>query len=106
MGLQNEDLTFDLGLSIWLRRSGRSVEEACDLLHGLRSALLATTPLDATTEPVPMVGRDARRDVVTLARYIVGLCARATAASACRITDLAEQVVLSLPEDERVELGA
>ena len=50
------DLSLELGLSVWMRRSGISLEEARRALLALREHVIEACGLDPATEPVPFVG--------------------------------------------------
>ncbi len=100
------DLCLELGLSVWLRRSGTSLLEARDRLSEARQAVLAASGLDPATEPVPLIGRSPRADVITLAAYVGDLLRRAAAAADCSVTLVAERAIAMLPEPEGEALGA
>ena len=57
------DLSLELGISVWLRRSGTSLVEARGTLLEIRQVILEVCGLDPATEPVPLVGRSPRADV-------------------------------------------
>ncbi len=92
------DLSLELGISVWMRRSGTSLLEARDMLLESREVILSASGLDPATEPVPLVGRSPRLDVVNLAAYVGNLLRRASAATGCSIGTLAERVIADLPE--------
>lgn len=100
------DLSLELGISVWLRRSGTSLVEARSLLLDLRRRVLQACGLDAATEPVPLVGRSAGQDVVNLVAYLSDLLRRAAAVTDVRIAQLVERVVAQLPEPADEALGA
>ncbi len=100
------DLTLELGVSLWLRRSGTSLVEACDTLLEIRRVILDVSGLDPATEPVPMVGRSLRLDVVNLVAYVGELLQRASAAGGRGVQDLVRRVVEELPEPAGEALGA
>jgi hypothetical protein len=74
-------LGLELGLSIWLHRSESSPEEAREALLKLRTVILEVSGLDRLSEPYPLIGRTAERDLVTLAGYLSSLVPRAALAS-------------------------
>ena len=74
------DLSLELGISVWLRRSGTSLVEARGALLEIRQVILEVCGLDPATEPVPLVGRSPRSDVVNLVGYVGDLLRRAAAA--------------------------
>ena len=73
------DLSLELGISVWLRTSGTSLLEARSSLLEIRQVILEVCGLDPATEPVPLVGRSPRLDVVNLVGYIGELLRRASA---------------------------
>jgi hypothetical protein len=100
------DLSLELGISVWLRRSGTSLMEARGTLLEIRRVILEVCELDPATEPVPLVGRSPRLDVVNLVAYIGDLLRRAAPAGGLRT--VVEQVVALMPEAENEDeaLGA
>jgi hypothetical protein len=100
------DLSLELGISVWLRRSGTSLMEARGRLLEIRRVILEVCDLDPATEPVPLVGRSPRLDVVNLVAYIGDLLRRAAPAGGLRT--VVEQVVALMPEAENEDeaLGA
>jgi hypothetical protein len=77
--LRGPDLSLELGLSLWMRRTGVGLFGARSELLSLRRALLATSSLDAASEPVPISARDPRTALLGLAVYVHGLLLRAAA---------------------------
>ena len=73
------DLSLELGISVWLRTSGTSLLQARSSLLEIRRVILEVCALDPATEPVPLVGRSPRSDVVNLVGYISELLRRASA---------------------------
>ena len=69
------DLSLELGLSVWMHRSGTSLEDARSTLLALRAHVIEACGLDPATEPVPFVGRAPRFDVMTLIEYLGRFCA-------------------------------
>ncbi len=100
------DLSLELGISVWLRRSGTSLMEARGTLFDVRRVILEASGLDPATEPTPLVGRSPRLDVVNLVAYIGDLLGRASTVAGCSIAAVAERVVAELPEREDTALGA
>jgi hypothetical protein len=100
------DLSLELGVSVWLRRSGTPLVEACERLFEVRAAVLEACALDPTTEPVPLVGRSPRVDVVNLAAYVGELLRRASAATGLGTRAVAERAIACLPEPAEEALGA
>ncbi len=95
------EITLELGISVWMRRSGADLESVRSAMIRLRRPLLAAGNLDPETEPLPLLGLSDRRDVLTLTRYLGGLIERAAACAGCRPGDIAESVIGSMgPETE------
>ncbi len=100
------DLSLELGISVWLRRSGTSLMEARGMLMEMRGLIIETCGLDAATEPVPLVGRSPRADVVNLVAYVGDLLRRASSETGSSVRTLVDRVVAELPEREDEALGA
>ena len=99
-----DDLSLELGLSLWLRRSGTSPRQAVVELLEIRRSILAVSGLDPAYEPVPLIGRSAKVDLLLLAAYVSHLLERAVTASGWSRGTLLARVVAALPEPEA--LGA
>jgi len=100
------DLSLELGVSVWLRRSGTSLVDACGELFEARTAILEASAMDPDTEPVPFVGRSPRLDVVNLALYVGDLLRRAAATSGTKVQIVAERAIGLLAEPAEAALGA
>jgi hypothetical protein len=100
------DLSLELGVSVWLRRSGASLLEARDRLLEARAAILEACGLDSATEPVPLVGRSPCLDVVNLALYVGDLLQRAAAVTGWSVQVAARRAIALLPEPADEALGA
>ena len=100
------DLSLELGISVWLCRSGTSLMEARGMLLEIRQLIIEVCGLDQATEPVPMVGRSARLDVVNLVAYVGDLLHRASSEAGCTVHSVVDRVVVELPEREASALGA
>ena len=100
------DLSLELGISVWLRRSGTSLMEARGMLLEIRQLIIEVCGLDQATEPVPLVGRSARLDVVNLVAYVGDLLRRASSEAGCTVQSVVDRVVAELPEREAEALGA
>ena len=98
------DLSLELGISVWLRQSGTSVLQARGRLLEIRQAILEVCGLDPATEPVPLVGRSPRTDVVNLVAYVGDLLRRAAPPNG--LGTVVERVVARLPEHQDEALGA
>lgn len=94
--LAEGNLTLELGLSLWLRRSGASLGEAVDAMLAVRQALVRAGDLDAGTEPVPLLAGDTRRSALGLAVYIDGLVTRAAASAGLGRAAVVEQALATL----------
>jgi hypothetical protein len=100
------DLSLELGISVWLRTSGTSLLQARSSLLVIRQVILEVCALDPATEPVPLVGRSPRSDVVNLVGYISELLRRASAGTGRAVGAVVEAVVAELPVTEVEALGA
>jgi hypothetical protein len=100
------DLSLELGISVWLRRSGTSLMEARGTLIEVRGLIIETGGLDAATEPVPLVGRSLRVDVVNLVAYVGDLLRRASSEAGCSIGTVIDRVVAELSDREDEAIGA
>jgi hypothetical protein len=102
------DLSLELGISVWLRTSGTSLMAARSSLLEIRQVILEVCGLDPATEPVPLVGRSPRSDVINLVGYISELLRRASAATGRGVGAVIEAVVAELPAPvpEHEALGA
>jgi hypothetical protein len=101
------DLSLELGVSVWLRMSGTPLLEArCRLLH-IRELIIEVCGLDPATEPVPLVGRSPRNDVLNLVGYVGDLLRRAASMSGRTVLAVARLVIEELPpEAQEAALGA
>ncbi len=100
------DLSLELGISVWLRTSGTSLLQARSALLEIRQVILEVCGLDPATEPVPLVGRSPRSDVVNLVAYVSALLRRASAGLGGGVEGVVQAVVAELPEPEDEALGA
>jgi hypothetical protein len=101
------DLSLELGASVWLRTSGTPLLEARGRLLHIRELIIEASGLDPATEPVPLVGRSPRSDVLHLVGYVGELLRRAAAASGRSVQAVARLVIADLPpETEDAALGA
>jgi hypothetical protein len=101
------DLALELGVSVWLRTSRTSLLEARGRLLGIRDLVIAVCGLDPATEPVPLVGRSPRNDVLNLVGYVGDLLRRAAAVSGRTVAAVTRLVIAELPpEVEATALGA
>jgi hypothetical protein len=100
------DLSLELGISLWLRTSGMSLVAARSSLLEIRQVILEVCGLDPATEPVPLVGRSPRSDVINLVGYISELLRRASATTGRSLGAVVDGVVAELPLPEPEALGA
>ena len=100
------DLTLELGISVWLRQSGTSLVQARSGLLELRRVILRICGLDPATEPVPLVGRSPRLDVINLVAYVGDLLRRAAGGTDSGVRVVVERVVAALPDPVDEALGA
>lgn len=100
------DLSLELGISVWLHRSGTSLMEARGTLLEIRGVILEVCGLDPATEPVPLVGRSPRLDVVNLVAYVGDLLRRASAGVGWSVRAVADRVIAEMPERADEALGA
>jgi hypothetical protein len=82
------------------------VLEARGRLLFVRELIILVCGLDAATEPVPLVGRSPRSDVLNLVSYVGDLLRRAAAASGQSVQRVAARVAEELPEQTEAALGA
>jgi hypothetical protein len=87
------DLRLELGLSLWMRRSGTDVEAARPAMLAMRAALVEASGIDLATEPFPLCGVDPRLDVLNLGTYLRRLMVRATTRTQCDASLLAERAL-------------
>jgi len=100
------DLSLELGISVWLRTSGTSLLQARSSLLTIRQVILEVCALDPDTEPVPLVGRSPRSDVVNLVAYLSELLRRASTGLGRGVESIVQAVVAELPPPEDEALGA
>jgi hypothetical protein len=101
------DLSLELGVSVWLRTSGTPLLEARGRLLHIRQLIIEVCGLDPATEPVPLVGRSPRNDVLNLVSYVGDLLRRAASVSGRTVQGVARRVIDELPpEAEEAALGA
>ena len=90
--LRRDNLTLELGLSLWMRQCGIAVEDASDVILTLRNILIEVAGFDPRREPTPFVGRSPELDLVNLTGYLGGLLLRASIAAQCSPGVVAEWV--------------
>jgi hypothetical protein len=77
--LRGDQLNLELGVSVWLRRSGAELSTVPRALLALRSALLEVSSLNVDKEPIPLVIPDTQQAVPNLCVYLHGLLGRGAA---------------------------
>ena len=92
VNLRRDNLTLELGLSVWTRECGIAVEDASDVILALRNILIEIAGFDPRREPTPFVGRSPELDLVNLTGYLGGLLLRASVAAQCSPGVVAEWV--------------
>ena len=101
------DLSLELGVSLWLRTSGTPLLEARGRLLHIRELIIEAGGLDPATEPVPLLGRGPRSDVLNLVGYVGDLLRRAASVSGRPVQVVARSVIAGLPPEEAdAALGA
>lgn len=100
------DLSLELGVSVWLRASGTSLLEARSTLLEVRRVILEVCELDPATEPIPLVGRSPRADLLSLVGYLSELLRRVSAGLDRSVHAVVQTVVAALPAPEQEALGA
>ena len=98
------DLSLELGISVWLRRSGTSLMEARGTLLEVRRVILEVCGLDPATRAGAPGRAFPRLDVVNLVAYVGDLLRRAAPAGGLRT--VVEQVVAVMPERRERGRGA
>jgi hypothetical protein len=76
-GSSQTNLSLDLRISAWMRRSQFNFEEAQRVMCALRTAILEAAQMDPGSEPVPLTGRSTEADLLSWATYLTGLIDRA-----------------------------
>jgi hypothetical protein len=95
----DSETALELGLSIWMRRTGTDLGSLRTTLIQLRRALLAAANLDRACEPLPFVGVSDRRDVLSLASYLGGLIKRVAVTTGSRPGEIVERVIREVREE-------
>jgi hypothetical protein len=92
VNLRRDNLTLELGLSVWTRECDIAVEDASNAILALRDILIEVAGFDPRREPTPFVGRSPELDLVLLTGYLGGLLLRASVAAQCSPGVVAEWV--------------
>jgi hypothetical protein len=96
-----EDLSFELGLSFWIARSGASLDDARSTMMAMREVLVRESGIDMVTEPTPLRWIDPRLDVLNLAAYLRGLIGRAAANAGRQPVAMVERALERLARESR-----
>jgi hypothetical protein len=92
----NSQLALRFALSAWIRQAGLELPEVLRVFAALRAAVLEVGPLDASTEPIPLIGRAADGAVLNWAVYMGGLLHRTNAAGGLDVDLVAERTIRRL----------
>lgn len=76
----NSQLALRFALTAWMRQTQLDLGEALQVFPVLRAAVLEVGPLDADTEPIPLIARSPEAAILNWAIYTAGLLHRAHAA--------------------------
>ena len=80
-----EDLTLELGLSVWMRRNAIADDDCLSAMLAIRAALVEASGMDAQSEPIPLHGRSPEADLAIFAGYLADLFIRASAVLECEL---------------------
>jgi hypothetical protein len=92
------ELLLDLGVSVWISRSGESLHDGVGVMLDMRTALIRASGLDSGAEPVPFWGADPRLDLLNLAAYLRGLIGRGAREAQCTRDAIVERALQFLGE--------
>ena len=76
----NSQLALRFALTAWMRQSQLDLGGALQVFPAIRAAVLEVGPLDAHSEPIPLIARSPEAAVLSWAVYVGGLLHRAHAA--------------------------
>lgn len=82
-GMTQADLALELGLSAHMQMTATEVDDAVGQMWAIRQAVLEAGDLDASIEPIPLVGRSERLGLLNLVIYLGHLVERAAAHQGC-----------------------
>ncbi len=97
--LIGEDLSLELGLSLWMRRSGTDLLDAVAALRLLAQVVAVEAEIDVKSEPIALVGRSPRADVTSLARCLGNLVHRAALVAHRDPCELVESTLSRIARD-------
>jgi hypothetical protein len=81
----HQDLTLELGLSVWMQHHAIADDDCRSAMLAIRAALLDVAGMDARSEPIPLHGRSPEVDIANFAAYLADLFVRASAAVECEL---------------------
>jgi hypothetical protein len=84
-------LLVELGLSTSINHCGADLASTRASLLRAKDALVGEGGLEADSEPIPLLGRSDRHDVVTLATLVCNLVKRASASAGCPPGEIARR---------------
>jgi hypothetical protein len=84
-------LLVELGLSTSINHCGADLAATRASLLRARDALVGEGELDTDSEPIPLLGRSDRHDVVNLATFVCNLVKRASASAGCSPGEIARR---------------
>jgi hypothetical protein len=90
-GARENDLCLELGLSLWMRRSGVDIDSAWATVTALPRFVAAEADLDPRTEPIPLVGRSMKLDLINVVVQLGQLIPRAARSAGCTSTEIVER---------------
>jgi len=96
--LARENLSLELGLSLWMRRTAIDLPGVRDVLLSFRVAVIELSGLDRRTEPVPLISRDPVSGMRNLCIYLKGLIRRASEESGLDERQITERGLAELSE--------
>jgi hypothetical protein len=94
--VRRPDLSLDLGLSIWMRRSRTHLDDVQGAMMAIRRAILQAAEMDIRTEPIPLFGHGPKVDVKNFASYLGELLIRAAAQAGCDVATMVERSIVRL----------
>jgi hypothetical protein len=92
------DLALEFGVSAWMFGTNTDAFGVLGLLAALRRAVVEAAGMDATREPIPLIGRSPRDDVLRSVAYLGDLLERAARVARCTRGELAERAIARLAE--------
>ncbi len=90
------DLALELGLTAWMRQGAMDLEETRTAMKVLRTAVVEAAEMDLRSEPVPLIGRSPKDDLMNWAIYLANLVQRAATSKKCHASLIVEQSIRRL----------